>query len=381
MNGTIRVALIDARPAADASAAFAEAGFALLGAFASAEDFLASELSPDAIVLDGSASDGLARGVRSLMQDSPDACVIVTDTSAAAVSHGVAAGARGFLLKPYTSQDLAGVLAEALDSIRMLRRDPSAGGNVVAVYSPKGGAGCSTIAVGLAVLSAARPATSVALVDLDLQFGDVAVMLDVRSSNSIIDLLGRERLDAALIEDTFVRHASGVWVLPAPCDVATATQVDPAAVESTVRALREHFDLVVCDLWSSLDDLTSRILRSADSVVLVTKPELPALKNLSRVLAAKELGLELDGHTLIVANRLPEQGGLSQAEIEHSLSLPVSVAIPSDTGPVVDAINRGIAVVDPRVRSRVLHPYQELAHAVWDAVGLAQRTRRDLVHA
>ncbi len=383
MNGMSRLAIVDPDPqiANVLAAVCADAGFPISSRHDSTGSLLADDAAPDVAVLDCTAADGdPAAAVRALLQRWPELCVIVTGTSPAAMSHAVAMGARGFLLKPYGARDLVAVLRESLASARLLGHTARPRGRIVAVYSPKGGSGCSTIAVGLAVMTAARPHTSVALVDLDLQFGDVDVMLDIRSPNSIADLVGHERLDAAIIEETFVRHGSGLRVLAAPRDLASVANIRPDAVDRTLDALRDHFDVIVCDLWSSLDDLTTRVLRSADHVVLVTKPELPSLRSLSRVLAAKQL-VDLDGHAFVVANRMPGRGGLTSEEVEHSLARHISVAIPSDGAVVVDAINRGLSVVDPRVRSRVQQTFGTLAHAVWEAIDLERPAEPQLALA
>ena len=336
--------------------------------FASVPAVLATETAPQVVVLDSDAAGEPAAAVRAITQRWPEVRVIVTGDSPSALSRAVVSGARGFLLRPYTPSELAGIVRQSLE----LSDDTSghrSRGRILAVYGPKGGSGCSTIAVGIAVLTAARAHTTVALVDLDLQFGDVDVMLDLRSANSIADLVAHEPLDQAIIDDTLVRHESGVRVLPAPSDLTTAATIRPDAVERTLDALRERFDLVVCDLWSSLDDLTTRVLRMADHVVLVTKPDVAALRSMSRALAAREMA-EIDKRALIVVNRLPGRGGLSAADVERGLGRHISVAIPSDGAVVIDALNRGLSIVDPRVRSRTRRSLEELARAVWDALGL-----------
>lgn len=382
MNGISRLAIVDPDPriANLLAAVCADAGFPISSRHDSARSLLADDAAPDVAVLDCAAEGDAAAAVRALLQRWPELCVIVTGASPAAMSHAVAMGARGFLLKPYGATDLVAVLRESLASARRLGQADRPRGRIVAVYGPKGGSGCSTIAVGLAVLTAARPHTSVALVDLDLQFGDVDVMLDIRSPNSIADLLGHDRLDTAIVEETFVRHGSGVRVLAAPKDLASVANILPEAVDRTLDALRDHFDVIVCDLWSSLDNLTTRVLRSADHVVLVTKPELPSLRSLNRVLAATQV-VELDGRASVVANRLPGRGGLTRDEVEHSLARRISVAIPSDGVVVVDAINRGLSVVDPRVRSRVQQTFAILAHTVWEAIELERTAEPQLVLA
>src|SRR5439155_625034 len=119
--------------------------------------------------------------------------------------------------------------------------------------------------------------STVALVDLDLQFGDIGIALDLKSANSLADLLNHvDSIDQQLVDEVFVKHASGVRALLAPENLASVPSIDPDRVARVVAQLRPHFQYIVCDLWSSLEDLTLATLRMAARVILVTTPELPA---------------------------------------------------------------------------------------------------------
>lgn len=329
---------------------------------------------PDVIVLDLGASNGdVAAAMREVLARHPESCVIVTgaDATPALVSRAVSAGARGFLLKPYRPQDLLQTIRDAYMNLCELRRlqrseraPAPAKGSVIAVYSPKGGVGCTTIAANLAVALAAKGKRAVAIVDLDLQFGDVGCVLDLRSANSVTDLLDHaDAIDATLVDEVFAKHRSGVRAVLVPENLAFLEPIDPERVVRALEGLRRHFDYIVCDLWSSLDDLTIATLRAADRVILVTTPELPALKNLRRAMSATA-PLLLDDRTLIVANRLPGKAGVSVMDIERSLGRRVAARIPSEGVGITDAINQGISIFDPRARVRIGRSYRRLADLV-----------------
>src|SRR5207244_10891439 len=113
--------------------------------------------------------------------------------------------------------------------------------------------------------------------------GDIGIALDLKSANSIADLLNHvAAIDASLIDEVFVRHASGVRALLAPDNLASVPGIDPDRVARVVDQLRPHFQYIVCDLWSSLEDLTLATLRMADRVILLTTPELTAPRHLRR---------------------------------------------------------------------------------------------------
>lgn len=353
-------------------AATADGRITLLGILTDLPSLLSvvSEKRPGVVLLDlAHAGADVAVTVRTVLAASPESCVVVTgaDVSPIAISRAVSAGARGFILRPFEASDLADTIRDAHTNLTDLRRlqrgdlTPARNrGMVITVYSPKGGVGCTTIATNLAVALAARSKKRVAIVDLDLQFGDVGVALDLRSANSVIELIAHdEQLDAGLVEDVFVKHESGIHVLVAPEHVGTADSADPVRIVRAIEALRDHFAYIVCDLWSSLDDLSLGMLRTADQVVLVTTPELPSLKNIRRVIAASPLlG---DDRTQIVLNRHPGKAGVSIADVEKNLGRRVTSSIPSEGIGVTDAINQGISMFDSRARVRASQSYMRLA--------------------
>lgn len=326
---------------------------------------------PHVLVLDVSACPGEpAAGVRQLLGHCKESVIIVTgsDASAATISKAVAAGARGFLLQPYEPHDLVSTVQDAYDTARTYAgvragRGTAPAGRIVCVYSPKGGVGCTTIATNLAVALATR-GNSVALVDLSLQFGDVGSLLDVSSVNSIVELLGHDQITDELVNEAFVVHSSGVHVLLAPKDLAVVETIDPGEVVALLQKLAGRFDHVVCDLWSSLEDLSLQVMEAADRILIVTTPELPALHSVKRMVTATGERLRLDQRALFVGNRMPARAGLSVADISRAFGHEFAVTIPSEGVGVTEAINRGISFFDARVNPRIARHYQRLADIV-----------------
>jgi pilus assembly protein CpaE len=333
---------------------------------------IVTEKHPGVVLVDlTDAASEPAAAVRAVLAASPESCVIVTgaDVTPVLISRAVSSGARGFILRPFTPEELASTIRDAYGNLTELRRlqrgDFATGrrrGSIIAVYSPKGGVGCTTIATNLSVALATRSKLPVALIDLDLQFGDVGVSLDLRSANSVIDLVTHEdEIDAAFIDDVFVRHESGVRALVSPEQVGSAETADPERIVRAIEALRDHFSFIVCDLWSSLDDLSLGILRAADHIALVTTPEVPSLKNIRRVIGATTL--LSDERTRIVLNRHPGKVGVSLADVERNLGRRVAATIPSEGVGVTDAINQGISMFDSRARVRASRSYLRLAQS------------------
>jgi pilus assembly protein CpaE len=161
-----------------------------------------------------------------------------------------------------------------------------------------------------------------------------------------------------------MRHASGLRVLVAPEDLEVVSTIDPDLVIRLLEQLRPFFDYIVCDLWSSFEDLTVGVLRAADRVLLVTTPELPALRNLQRVLNSARPDLQLDEKVLVVANRYPGKTGLSRDDMTKAVGRTIAATIPSEGVSVTDAINRGVSLLDSRLHVRIARSYHDLAAVI-----------------
>lgn len=363
----------DRHAAESLRSAFTAAGIRIMRTTTAVDEVLARPQTscPHVLVLDISACPGEpAPTVRQLLGHCQESVIIVTGTDASAntISKAVAAGARGFLLHPYEPHDLVTTIQEAYETARSYGkvragRGTSRAGQVLSVYSPKGGVGCTTIATNLAVALAAR-GSSVALVDLSLQFGDVGSVLDLSSVNSIVELLGHDQLPDDLVNEALVLHSSGVRVLLAPKDLTVVETIDPEDVVTLVEKLAGRFDYVVCDLWSSLEELSMRVMEAADRVLIVTTPELPALHSVQRIITATRDRLRLDERAIFVGNRMPARAGLSVADISRAFGREFAATIPSEGVGITEAINRGLTIFDSRVNSRIAKPYKHLADVV-----------------
>lgn len=363
----------DRHAAESLRSAFTAAGIRIMRTTTAVEEVLARPQTscPHVLVLDISACPGEpAPTVRQLLGHCQESVIIVTGTDASAntISKAVAAGARGFLLHPYEPHDLVTTIQEAYETARSYGkvragRGTSRAGQVLSVYSPKGGVGCTTIATNLAVALAAR-GSSVALVDLSLQFGDVGSVLDLSSVNSIVELLGHDQLPDDLVNEALVLHSSGVRVLLAPTDLTVVETIDPEDVVTLVEKLAGRFDYVVCDLWSSLEELSMRVMEAADRVLIVTTPELPALHSVQRIITATRDRLRLDERAIFVGNRMPTRAGLSVADISRAFGREFAATIPSEGVGITEAINRGLTIFDSRVNPRIAKPYKHLADVV-----------------
>jgi len=364
----ITVAVLDAGGGQETAAIIASERALKLVEIAADPDVLCDQLAKHAasvVLVDvrALASETLVSLVVKL-RDATSVVVIGEPADASLLSRAVRAGARSLLVRPYEAEELVSVIREVAE--RSDTRTPAtAGGSAVvtAVYSPKGGAGATTVATALAVALSESHAGRVGIVDLDLRFGGVGIALDLRAQNTIVDVLARPGpLDGAIVDDIFVTHGSGVKVLLAPETLGLADAVSPEAIGRLVQALRPHFDHLVLDLPTSFDDVAMAALRVADHVLLVTTPELPALRDLQRAMtAAPDLR---NGRSHVVLNRWPSRAGVPLADVERALGRKVALSLPSEGAAVTRALNTGLSLLDRRAGVKSASRFRDLARLV-----------------
>ena len=365
-----------------------ESDVEVVGAAASGADAIemAGRLTPDVVLMDINMPDmdGIATTER-LSLAVPTAAVIMMSVQGEAdyLRRSMLAGAREFLVKPFSSDELIAsirqVYARERDKQSRIVSVPvaasangshppeeGAGGQVVAVFSPKGGVGRTTIAVNLAVAAAQELGKKVVVVDAAFQFGDVGVLLNLNLKNKSIADLAPE-LEAGELEsiDTFViNHSSGVRVLLAPPSPEMAELITPSGVKRVLEALRARNDLVVVDCTSWFNDTTLAILDAADLILTVLSLEITSIKNMRLFLeVAEQLGYE-EGRIELVLNRADSTLGIRIADVEHSIGRKVDHTIVSDGRSVVYALNRGVPFFVSNREAQVSQDILRLATSV-----------------
>jgi pilus assembly protein CpaE len=260
----------------------------------------------------------------------------------------------------YTSGDSASGLSGT-------RGSTAPKGEVVLIYSPKGGAGCTTIATNLAV-ALHNEETPLVIVDGNLQFGDVAVMFNERSRNSIIDLAPRsDELDPDIVENVLITHGdSGVKILTAPSRPEFAENVTGEQFSQIINYLRKLYSYVIVDTSSSLTDVVLSAIDTSTLVILIVTQDIPSI-NSSRLFLdlADVLGVNRK-NLVFVMNRYDKRIAITPDKVGENLHQEVMSVIPSDERTVVPSVNRGIPfVLNSKGRSNpVTRSIFELAEVV-----------------
>jgi pilus assembly protein CpaE len=364
----------------------------VVAAAASGEEGIAfaKDFQPDIVLMDINMPgvDGISAS-EAISREAPAAQVIMMSVQSEAdyLRRSMLAGARDFLTKPFSGDELVSTIRRvyemgesrrrALPAARAAPAGPSAvavaparpEGKVIAVFSPKGGAGCTVLAANLAIALHRSDNRSVVLVDGSLQFGDLAVTLDLQPVHTMFDLMDHiNEMDGPMIDSVLSAHSGGIKVLLAPPRPEMAEYVTAENLQKVVDQLKHQFDYLVIDTWTSLHDTVLAVLDTADLIVLVTTPDIPSLRNVRLFFEVTEqLGYSPDKISLVLNKSEPRRSRIRAKDIEESIKHPVAAELPLDDY-VPLSVNQGVPFVvsdGSRVISQSITRYAEELLSAW----------------
>lgn len=329
-------------------------------------------LQPDVVLMDINmpGMDGIT-ATEQIAAEAPDCCIIIMSVQGEQeyLRRAMVAGAKNYLVKPFSGDELlqAVKLGFANEKKRrnVIKFEPrrEEQGKIITVFSTKGGIGKTTISTNLAVALAAKTGANVGIVDADLQFGDVALFLNLIPRATIADLVRDiEHLDAAVLEDYLLPFDSRVKLLPAPLRPEQAETVTGSHLASILKTMRANYKYTVIDTAPTFSDSMLAVLDASDIVLVVAALDLPTIKNVKLCLEIMESLKYGQDKVKVVLNRANTDIGMNIHEVEDSLHYKFSATIPSDGRIVVSSVNRGIPFV-------VSHPDTPVAESVF---GLAR---------
>jgi len=329
---------------------------------------LAQETSPDVVLMDINMPDmdGIT-ATEIIRQKMPYVKVVILSVQGEQnyMRRAMLVGASDFLTKPPMADELTSAIHRAGSMAREERAKSAqvvaapagikltaaahghlALGKVIMVYSPKGGTGSTTVAVNLA-LALHNEETQVALVDANLQFGDVAVFLNEQGKNTVMDLAPRaDELEPEVVEDVMIRHPStGLHILAAPSRPEQAENITADQFEKILEYLRQMYAYIVVDTSTYLTDVTLTILDVSDVVVVLTTQDIPSIKNCRLFLdLLVTLGISPE-KVAFVMNRYDKRIAITPEKVGENLKQGIEAVIPLDERAVIPAVNRGVPFV------------------------------------
>lgn len=341
---------------------------------------LAKELKPNIVLLDVNMPeiDGL-RTTELLNLRVPESAVIIMSVQGESgyIRRAMMAGAREYLVKPFSGSELVSSIVNVnnIEKQKVEARGAHSSapgpdgkackGHIISFFSTKGGVGKTTLAVNLAAQLGRSGKWRVLLIDLNLQFGDVAVFLNMMPKKTIADLTQAGSLQFADIQAYLLTHNSGMEVLIAPSRPEYAEYVNPEHINKILTEVKPHFDFIICDNSSSFDEISLASLDAADQIGLVVTPDIPALKNIKLSLEVLE-GLNHTDKIQLILNQTVNEVGIQLKDIEKSLNFPIAFNIPSDGKDLVTALNKGTPFVQSYPMSKPAEGIRKMVASLTD---------------
>jgi pilus assembly protein CpaE len=322
---------------------------------------LARSLKPDVVLMDINMPDmdGIT-ATELIRQNNPATQIVILSVQGDPnyMRRAMLAGARDFLTKPPAVDELTGALrragkmageerAKAAASIPTSAGGSSAlmadQGKIIVVYSPKGGSGSTTLAVNLAV-TLHSDETPTALVDGNLQFGDITVFLNEQARNSVLDLAPRaDELDKEIVNEVMITHApSGVRVLAAPARPEYAENVTGEQFTKVLKFMRRIYSYIVVDASSTLTDVVLAAMDTSDLIILITTQDIPAIKNARLYLDLADVLNISRKRVLFTLNKFDKRIGIMPEKISESFKQEIVSVIPFEDRVILPSINRGV---------------------------------------
>ncbi|KUK83721.1 MAG: Response regulator [Pelotomaculum thermopropionicum] len=337
---------------------------------------MAEELKPDVVLMDINLPgiDGIAAS--ELITDrTPETAIVIISIQGEPeyLRKAMAAGARDYLVKPFSCSDLAETIRRVKNIYRMrparaeiqpageIHPDALApAGKIIVVFSSKGGTGKTTLSCNLAVCLA-QTGRNVSLVDLSLQSGDAAIMLNLAPNSTIAELVQEDDLlEYSLVNTYLAPHMSGLKVLPAPLRPEKAEAVKAGHVEEILTRLKSNYDFVVVDTYPLFNDLNLSALEMADEILLIFNKDLLSVKHARIDLDILE-GLNLSPKVKLILNRSTQDYGIKTSDLEKSLNASPAVFLPNDEKTVLSSINKGHPFIMTHNHSRIAQTIKDFA--------------------
>jgi len=330
------------------------------------------ENRPNVILLDFNFQSTVFNLMDRIVSEYPKTALVavISETEKVDLDLVILSGARAFVQYPYQPGKLVVTIKRVVE-LRERNHITSAGEPqaepeikpkfVATVFSPKGGAGTTTIATNLAISLQKQLDEDVLLIDGKHLFGHVALYLNLRTANSITDLIPHVgMLDQRLLDQVIIKHASGIHVLPGPNSISTAQGIKPEDQFKVLQRLQEVFPNIIIDGGNHLDENTVTYLDSSDKILLVLNPDLASMRDVRQFLEIASTLSYPEEKILLILNMAGRRADVKLREIEDILKMDVFGKIPADEEIALSSLNEGIPILMKKPRHAISRAYKQI---------------------
>lgn len=323
--------------------------------------------NPDVVMIGPDVDEAIALAwTRSMNAERPDvACILVGNVRPDFVMDAMRAGARDVLADDATDTEVAEALDRAMGTASRIRETlnekDEKRSRVLCVLSPKGGSGKTTVATNLAYGLARRQDGNTALVDLDIQFGDVSHALQLHPERTIGDaaLSSQGGLDLTTLKVFLTPHDSGLYVLCSPDSLIQAEEVSSQHVKKVLSLLSDLFGYVVIDTGAGIDEHALMAMEFATDLILVAACDTASVRAARREIEALDLIGMTTQRRHLVLNRVDNRVGLEPEDVEATLGMDAIAKIPASRG-VMQSTNTGQPLLSDEAKDAAMRPMWEL---------------------
>ncbi len=314
--------------------------------------------------------------IRSLHNQDPSLVLMLVaeEVTADLLRRGMRAGVSDVLEAPLDESKIEAAIEQfAHDVLRRrsstatsvpTRTDRRDQGRIITITSAKGGSGKTVLATNIALVLNRIPDTKVCLVDADLQFGDVCLVLQLEPRFTMVNAAHElHHLDGELLDSLLTEHPSGLKVLAAPLEPAFADDITTAGLMQMLDVLKESYDYVIVDTAAMLDELILSLIEKSDDILMLVDMDLPSVKNAKLALETLRLLKFSTANVQLVMNRSNSKAKLDNKEIEGALKMDIAASIPSDAV-VAASVNEGRPVVETDPKSKVAKGFESVAELI-----------------
>ena len=285
-----------------------------------------------------------------ICQKFPDAILFITAQSndSQTIIGAMHAGAREYLAQPIQREELIRAVKHAIRMNQEKHSNISRQGKIISFMGAKGGVGTTTIASNVATALRKHSKKEVILIDLNLQFGNAAMMLDIRPRYTLLDIANNlETLDPSFLENIFNKNAKGVSVLGGPGKPEDAEIIQGIHIEKMLMHCRSLFDYIVIDAHRLFDDVTIRALDESDTILLLSQLDVPSVVNAVRCLKLLQRMDYENEKIRLVLNRYPSSMDSKLKSMEKLFDYPIFWKIPDQKKEdMIESVNKGIPVLE-----------------------------------